>query len=322
MTVYTNFVGIDIGKYEIVVGLHGLKSTHSFANTAEGFDLFYKAYEPLLENTLVVLETTGGYEKLFLKSLLVKEVCVHRANTRHVKAFSQSLGCKGKTDALDALLLARYGYERQDRLPLYRALKDTLETLQSLAGRRLDLNQILVAEKNRLQAPCIPESIKSMCKAMITVIQEQLDQLRTDMQEILTQNPQLREKQEILKTIPGIGEIIASLLVVLLPELGHANRRQIASLTGLAPHPNESGTKIGYRRTKGGRHDVKKILFMAGMAAAHSKSRLGNTYKSMLERGKKKMVALIALMRKIIVIANARIKEYFQRKETLKEASV
>jgi transposase len=316
MSVYTTFIGIDIGKFEVVAGTHGHKLTQTFTNTEEGFKDFFTAYEPLLKDAFVVLETTGGYEKLFLKSLIRKGVAVHRANTRQVKAFIHSLGHKGKTDALDALGLARYGYERHDRLALYKLVENGFqEVLQEIAQRRLDLNQLLVAEKNREQAPTASAFIKNSCNAVIELIQGQLVQVMEEMEKVIKETPELAETREILKTIPGVGDISATMLVALLPELGHVNRRQIASLTGLAPYPNESGTRVGYRCTRGGRQDVRKVLFMAGMAAAHSKSKLGVSYKKMVEKGKKKMVALVAIMRRIVVIANTKIKEYLEKKE-------
>lgn len=309
MALYTHFIGIDIGKFEVVAAVDGSKTIQTFANTQDGFDSFIAAFKPLLKDALIILETTGGYEKLFLKALVKLNIPVHRANTRHVKAFVRSLGNKGKTDALDALALARYGVERHDRLTLYQLPKASLEVLQSLAMRRIDLNRLLVAEKNRLQAPDSSEFVKRSCKAMIESIQQQLHQLIEELKNLIALNPELVKKQKVLQTVPGIGDITSSMLVALLPELGQMNRRQIASLVGLAPHPNESGTKVGYRMTKGGRRHVRNVIFMAAMAAAHSKSRLGDTYRNFIERGKKKMVALTAIMRKLIVIANARVKE-------------
>jgi transposase len=314
---YTNFIGIDIGKFEIVTGLHGSKSVHVYKNTKEGFDAFISDYKDHLTNSsLVILETTGGFEKLFLGLLLKNGICVHRANTRQTKAFTKSLGVKGKTDAIDALTLARYGYERHDRLALYAPMKKPLEALQALTQRRLDLNQLLVQEKNRLQAPETLDWVKESCKTMILHISEQIREVTQEMERQLALCPDLIEKRKILQTIPGIGEITSLQLVTLLPELGLLDRRQIASLVGLAPHPYESGTKTGYRRTFGGRRDVRSILFMAGMAASISKSSLGQKYQSFLERGKKKMVAMVAIMRNIVVIANAKIKEYLSQSPT------
>lgn len=312
MTLYTNFIGIDIGKFEVAVGMHGNSSTQTFENTPKGFKAFYLKWKPLLKKALVVLETTGGYEKLFVECLLEKKISVHRANTRQVKAFIHSLGSKAKTDSLDAKALARYGFERHDRLALYEPLEKSLTLLQNLAQRRLDLNQILVSEKNRSQAPSLHSFIKDSCKTLIDLIQTQLDTVTNEMERVMEQTPLLKEKRRLLEEVPGIGKTISLMLAVLLPELGHLNRREIASLVGVAPHPNESGTKIGYRRTKGGRKEVRNILFMAGLSAAHSKSKLGDKYRKLTKAGKKKMVALVAIMRNIIVIANAKVKEMIQ----------
>ena len=308
MAVYTTFIGIDIGKYESVIGFHDNKSTATFTNDRKGFEAFFKKNKSLLKSVFVVLETTGGYEKLFLENLLKKKIAVHRANTRQVKAFIHSLGSKGKSDSLDALALARYGFERHDRLPLYQPLDKTLSTLQALAQRRLDLNQMLVVEKNRAQAPVADAFVKQKCSEHIDFIQQHLHQITQEMENLIDRIPDLQKKRKTLEEIPGVGKIISLELSILLPELGHLNRRQIASLVGLAPHPNESGTKIGYRRTKGGRQEVRNILFMAGMAAAHSKSKLGDKYRMLTNKGKKKMVALVAIMRNIIVIPNAKTK--------------
>jgi transposase len=318
MTVYTQFIGIDIGKFEVVTASHGSKTSITFPNTKEGFESFITRYDT--KNSLIVLETTGGYEKLFLKALLEKKLAVHRANTRQTKAFIRSLGCKGKTDALDAIALARYGYERHDKLALYQQPENATESLQSLAQRRMDLNQLLVAEKNRLQSPSVTDFVKKSCQALIAAIEEQLQQVIDAMKAIINLHPEILAKKETIQEVPGVGEITAAMLVALVPELGHLNRRQIASLMGLAPYPNESGTKVGYRRTKGGREEAKKVLFMAAMSAAHSKSALGKVYSNMLERGKKKMVALVAIMRKIIVIANAKTRDSLVKQQVVKNA--
>jgi transposase len=315
MTVYQHFIGIDIGKNEVVVGMYGSKSTKTYPNTIEGIKQFFDDYTSFLENSLVILETTGGYEKLYLNHLVEKNISVHRANTRQVKAFIRSLGVHGKTDALDALALARYGCERQYRLAMYRRVDNIFETLKHLAQRRLDLNQLLVQEKNREKAPDLGPLVKQSCLMMIECIKNQLKFVLDEMTRLMHLCPELEEKKTLLQEIPGIGEITSLMLVVLLPECGTMNRRQIASLTGLAPYPNDSGARRGHRCTKGGRQEVRNILFMAGMSAAHSKSDLGEKYRHFLEKGKQKMVALVAIMRKIIVRANAKLKELLLKKE-------
>jgi transposase len=134
--------------------------------------------------------------------------------------------------------------------------------------------------------------------------------LETEINQLIQADPDKQAKQVILQEIDGIGPTTSNSLLALLPELGNVNRRQIASLVGVAPHPCESGKSVGYRQTQGGRQTVRSILFMAAMTAARSKGRLGEFYRKLIARGKKKMVALTALMRKIVVIANAKIRDW------------
>lgn len=313
MQTYLHFIGIDIGKFEVVVASSSDPSISSFPNTPAGFKEFLKDFKPYLKDALVILETTGGYERLFLNGLCNKNIAVHRANTRHVKSFIRSFGIYGKTDAIDAIQLVRYGQERHARLSLYQ-LDVEAEKLKSLVERRMELISMLVAEKNRLGAPAISPFIAKSCLQMIRLLEAQIASVTEALENAVAANSELTEKKEILKTLPGIGDVLSMLLIVLLPELGKLNRRQIASLGGIAPYPRESGTKCGYRRTFGGRPGVKSLLFLAGMSAARSKSALGERYRKMVNGGKKKMVALVALMRKIIVIANARVKEFLLSK--------
>lgn len=309
---YQNFIGIDIGKETFVVGKHSEKITREFDNNLSGFQSFYQTYESVLPTTLVVLETTGGYEMGLLQYLLSNHIATHRANTRKVKYFIRSLGQEAKSDAIDAIGLARYGYERHERLELFIAKDFNQEHLQQLTQRRIDLKKMLVQEKNRQQAPNQSAWVLKSCQAMIEALEAQLKSLDKEIQASIEANPLQQAQQSILETIDGIGPITARSLIALLPELGTINRKQIASLVGLAPYPCESGKKIGYRRTKGGRHDVRAIMFMAAMTASRSKGRLGEFYRQLVARGKKKMVALTALMRKIIVIANARLSEWYK----------
>lgn len=141
------------------------------------------------------------------------------------------------------------------------------------------------------------------------MLTEEIDIITDKINSLIMEDELLKEKKEVLKTIPGIGDIVANELLAFLPELGELDRRKIASLTGLAPRSKDRGTLRGYRRTANGRNCIKPILFVAAMAARNSKTKMKEFYEQMINRGKKKMVALIALMRKIIVIANARIRD-------------
>lgn len=309
MSNYTTFIGIDIGKFEVVVGSHGSKTTQTFPNTSQGVKAFLKAYRASLPQAFVVLETTGGYESLFLDALVAQNIAVHRANTRHVKSFIRSWGKLAKSDALDAQALALYGSERHKTLPLFKKQSEQALKLLSLAQRRQDLVQMQTQEKNRLKSPQSDPFILKSCQLMIQAFTEQIEAITAEIEKLLASQPHWQARREALQEIPGVGPVVSSMLLAYLPELGQLNRRQIASLCGLAPHPNESGQKIGYRRTKGGRQHVRPVLFIAAMAARCSNSPLKAFYEKLIAKGKKKMVALTALMRKILVIANAKLKE-------------
>lgn len=306
---YNNFIGIDIGKLSFVIGVHGYKKVKEYENNPEGIEDFLKDYRSELTNSLIILETTGGYEMRLLLTLCEQGLAVHRGNTRKIKHFIRSLGNGAKTDQLDSKALALYGYERHERLELFKPQSKQALELYELVQRCCDLKLMLVAEKNRLKAPRT-EFVKDSCKLMIDALTKQVALLMTRINEMIESDVLLKEKKKILKEIPGVGEVTANYLLVLLPELGTLNRRQIACLTGLAPVANDSGLHKGYRATGHGRAGVKPILFMAAMAARNSNSWLKAFYNRLIGAGKKKIVALTALMRKIIVIANARIRDY------------
>jgi len=262
-------------------------------------------------HSLIVLEATGGYERDCLDFLLEKDIAVHRADARKVKNFVRSFGQNAKTDALDAKALSLYGYERSERLTLYQKPSDRQKALQSLIERRQDLTQMLVQEKNRYQAP-LNKSLRSTIKPIIKCLEKQLVNVEGLIDKLICECKILTRKKEVLRTIPGFGEITANTVLGLLPELGQLNRKQIASLCGVAPFPRESGGKKQYRRTYGGRRNMRPILYMAAMGAKRKKgSSMEAFFNRLTQNGKRPIVALVAVMRKIIVIANAKIKEAF-----------
>ena len=308
MKVYSNFIGIDIGKASFVTALYGEKQARSYKNTPSGIKLFIKEHLELLPKSLCVLETTGGYEMSVLLTLREQQYSVHRANTRKVKHFIRSYGNDAKTDALDAKALSVYGHERHAQLEIYQPASPLMQELYELVTRRHDLRQMLVAEKNRAKKPGA-QRIKASCQALIEVLSEEMEIITKTVNRLIAQDKVLSEKKKALKTIPGIGDIIANELLILLPELGSINRKQIASLAGVAPKARDSGKYQGYRATGHGRQGVKPLLFLAAMAARNSHSELKPFYMQLIARGKSKMVALTALMRKILVIANARVRD-------------
>lgn len=309
---YQFFIGIDISKNDFSVAVIDENKAQTFQNSLKGFNDFFVTYKNKLLNGLCVLETTGGYEMDLIYFLQSRDCAVHRAHARTIKYFIRSLGHNAKTDNLDALGLARYAQERHATLSIYEA--NPHEKLVKLVQRRIELKQMLVQEKNRRQSPQ-QHDLKKSFDAIIHVLEKQMKEINEKIQEFCKTIYNLSEKIKVLKSINGIGDIIAVELLALLPELGSINRKKIASLGGVAPHPNDSGNKKGYRSTRGGRAGIKPMLFMAAMTASRSKSVLGDFYHHLLKAGKKKMVALTALMRKILVIANAKLRDFLTLNE-------
>jgi transposase len=295
------FIGCDVGKIAIVVFDSASGQTRTIANQPEALARFASE----LDNTcLVVCEATGGYEAALLGALLDAAVPAHRADARKVKAFIRSFGTLGKTDALDAKALARYAQERQALLPRWRARDPDRVVLQALVLTRRDLVQQQLAFSNRRLAPGA-QPVHPYIDDLLDCLARQIKAIEIRIEAILQASQSLKLATSILTSIPGIGPRTAAALIALMPELGSLNRRQAAALAGLAPHPRQSGNSDPYRRTAGGRPEIKRILFMAALSAARHHPKLRTFFLKLTSNGKKPILAITALMRKLIVIANA-----------------
>jgi len=302
-TAFSGFIGCDVGKAEIVIHDSRDGTTTAIANSAKPL----AAFAATLKTTcLVVCEATGGYETVLLNAMLKAKIPAHRADARKVKAFIRSFGIRGKTDAIDARALAQYGRERADKLRLWEKVEVAQGQLQSLVLGRDDLVRQRVANKNRLGAPG-NAAIKPSLTAVIACLSKQITKIEAQIKLLIETNPKLARNAEILTSIHGVGPVVANALQALMPELGTLGRREVAALAGVAPHPNQSGGRDKYRKTIPGR-PIRSILFMAALSASQSQSGLGDFYRKLLAHGKTKMVAMVALMRKIIVIANAKLR--------------
>ena len=305
--IYTNFIGIDIGKFELVLNIYGSKQTYTYSNDIEGLQKLYSELKSKLLNALIVMEVTGGYERLAITYLQQYNIAVHRANGRQVKSFIRSYGIIGKSDNIDAMALALYAKERHPKLELYKPSKQDI--LRKLNGRRCDLVKIRVQEKNRLQAPDSMGLYNSF-KAILEVLDQEIAEIEKKIADIIASDPELQLKIKTLETITGVGKITAHAILAHMPEIGTMNQKQVASLAGVAPHPNQSGVMSGYCRTRGGRRQMRPTLFIAALSVTRSKSSvLGQFYHKLVNNGKAKRCALVAVMRKMVVIGNARIKE-------------
>jgi len=304
-TIPSCFIGCDVGKAEIVVFDSATGRTTKLANDGAVLARFATSVDP---DALVICEATGGYEAALLDALITAGRSVHRADARKVKAFIRSLGILGKSDAIDAKALAQYGRERHDRLIRWQPRDHKRDQLQLLISMRRDLVRQRVAFGNRRQAPGMAP-IEPRLARILAALDAEIAGLDADIDTLINACEPLRQTVAVLRSIPGIGPATAAQITALMPELGTLGRRQAAALAGLAPHPRQSGTTNAYRRTRGGRPEVKQALFMAALAAARHNPSLRNFYQRLKLNGKKPIVAITAVMRKLIVIANARIRD-------------
>lgn len=307
---YVYFIGIDVGKESFDVAGHAAprQKTQRFSNDATGITAFQEAFADFLPHAFVVLEATGGYEASLLGHLVAAGVAVHRATPLQAMHFLRSLRLHGKTDHLDAVGLARYGAERHAELPRYRLPDAGQARLLGCQARRSDLVAMRVAEQNRLVHPRYAGFTKEI-EAMCALLNEQIRSLELEIAALIEQSEELSSRLRILTTVKGVGVQTAYTLLAAMPELGTLTRRQAASLAGLAPHPRDSGSLHGYRATRGGRASVKRAIFMAAMAARRFHPKLKEFYERLVKNGKRKMVALVAVMRKLVVILNALLRD-------------
>ena len=257
---------------------------------------------------LAICEPTGGHEHVLVAELMAAGIACHRVDALKVKAFIRSFGTLAKTDALDAEALARYGQDRWERLSLFQPSDTDRKLLTDLVARREDLVAIKVAEQNRARAPA-SKVVKASCATMLRAIIREIKAIEAEIKALIDKSPQLSAAFRQMQSLPGVGAITATALLAHMPELGTLQRRQAASLAGVAPHANDSGLFKGHRTMRGGRSDVRRLLFLAALAASRAKGPLREVYQRLVANGKKPIVAIGALMRKIIVILNARLRD-------------
>lgn len=306
---YTTFMGIDLSKETFVVAVQPeVAPTVSFPNTPSGVQTFLRRTAAQWPQTFVVLEATGGMKPTCWWRWSSRGGAVHRADPRAASFFLRSLGTRAKTDSLDAQGLARYGAERHAELPRSHLPDATQEQLSALLSRRADLLAMRTAEGNRQQHPRY-RTLAASVEVVLRVLQERITGIEAQVAELIRTSPVLRAKATGMTQLTGIGQQTAQTLLAFLPELGTLPRRTAASLAGCAPHPRDSGTLRGYRRTVGGRAVVKRALFMAAMAARTHHPELRQFSDRLRHNGKPPMVALTAIMRKLIIILNAKLRD-------------
>ena len=299
------FIGVDVSKERLDVAVAPSGESMSFANSEDGIALLADFVKPR-NPEMVLFEATGGWEMNAVNQLATHRLPLVVLNPRHVRDFAKATGQLAKTDAIDARILARFG---QAVRPEVRSLKPLeLRKLDALNTRRRQIVEMLTAEQNRLVSA--PEWVRPDIEELIAILKKRLAAINRDLNKLIRKSPLWREKDKILQSFPGVGPVTASTIIAALPELGSLNRRQIATLVGVAPLNCDSGTHKGKRKIWGGRADIRSVLYMCAMTAARCNPVIRPFYQKLLRAGKPNKVARTACMRRVLVILNAMMRSH------------
>jgi transposase len=300
----SKYVGIDVSKARLDIFVSGDNEIWATSNDEEGFQSILERLHPITP-ALIVVESTGGLEISLLVALYTAGLPVALVNPGRVREFAKSTGLLAKTDKLDARLLARFA--EAVKPPLTQLPSEAEQLLSDLMGRRCQLIEMLTAEKNRLGT--VRKPARPRIEKHIAWLEDELVGINQEINQFIQQSPSFKQKDNILRSTPGVGSVTAATLISDLPELGKLDRKEIASLVGVAPFNNDSGRHRGKRRIKGGRESVRRVLYMAALTAARCNPMIKSFYERLLKMGKEKKVALIACMRKLLTILNAMVRD-------------
>lgn len=294
-------VGIDVSKDRLDVHLR--PGSEAFAVPRDGAGLValcdrLKARAP----ALVALEATGGYETVVAATLAGAGLPVVVVNPAQVRSFARALGKRAKTDPIDAAVIAHFA---EATTPEVRPLPDAAtQMLADLVARRRQIVEMMGSERQRLRRMTLPRVRRSIDR-LIRALEKELADLDHDIDDAVRGSPAWREAEDPLSSVPGVGPIVSRSLLAELPELGTLDRKKIAALAGLAPFTRQSGTWKGRSFIAGGRTAVRTVLFMAALVATRHNPVLKDFYQRLLQAGKPKMLALLAVARRLLVILNA-----------------
>ena len=295
-------IGIDIAKHKAdVYDLQRQKhQTIEAENYTEWVDALAKD-----KPDIVVMEATGGYERILAGFLGAAGIPLAIVNPRQVRDFAKAINQLAKNDKIDAQIIARFA--EATKLEATPLVESATQALQDLMARRRQLVAMRVAESNR-EAQAIHPRVKKDITAMLKFIEKQLAKLDDDLDHEIKNCPAWREAENLLTSVTGVGKITARTLLSEMPELGQANRGEIACLAGLAPFDDDSGRYRGQRHIRGGRSQVRRVLYMACVSAVRSNPRIRSLYLRLRENGKSAKMALVACMRKMLLILNSILK--------------
>lgn len=297
------FVGVDVSKAHLDVAVRPTGEAWREGNEEAGRSALVERLREL-SPTLIVLEATGGYEAGLLALLAAAQLPVVVVNPRQVRDFAKATGRLAKTDALDAEVLALFAERVR---PEVRELpSEAAQELEALLSRRRQILEMLTAERNRLGTA--RASVKADVQEHIRFLQKRLGGVDAELDQRIRQSPLWRAREDLLRSVPGIGPVVTRTLIAALPELGRLTHKQIAALVGVAPLNRDSGTLRGRRTVWGGRAGVRGALYMAALVASRYNELIRSFYQRLLSAGKPRKVALVACMRKLLIILNSMLR--------------
>jgi transposase len=297
------FIGIDVSKGKLDVAIRPAQQSFILSNDEEGFAEIIKRLKDI-EVELIVLEATGGLQIPVVSALMEKGFPVTVVNPRQVRDFAKAMGILAKTDRLDANVIASFGERIR---PEVRKMKDEEhQLLSALMVRRRQLVGMITQEKNRLGVA--QRHVKKSIEKTIELLQKQLKEIDDELEKEIKNSPIWREKDELLRSMPGVGPVLSKTILFELPELGTLNRQEVAALAGVAPFNYESGKYNGKRIIWGGRARLRAVLYMSAIAAIRCNPKFRNFYQKLRGSGKKPKQAIVACMRKMITTLNAMMK--------------
>lgn len=300
-----SFIGIDVSKQLLEVGVHQSNYHYRCPNDPKEFPTLISELISL-RPARIVLEATGGLERPLLQALQTIGLPVVVINPRQVRDFAKALGLLAKTDRLDARVLAHFAASVQPPVSPIKTLQDT--ELDALMGRRNQLSEMLVAEKNR-RGSAATKTTRDDIKEHIEWLEERLKEIDEKLKQQLQCSAVWQRKDQILQSVKGIGFVTSMSLLADCPELGQLNRHQIAKLAGVAPLNRDSGKHRGTRHIYGGRAQVRGKLYMATLTAIRFNPVLKSFYERLVDNNKLKKVAIVACMRKLLTIINAMVRD-------------
>ena len=297
-------VGVDTGKTQLDIYIRLLDIYFTVENNDGGIKHAIKTLKkhPI---TRVTIEATGRLEHPFIMACAQANIPFVVANPVNIKRFAGAIGQKAKTDKLDAQLIAHFG--EAIKPPLSSLKPEQMRLMSDLLSRRRQLMDMQTMEKNRSQI--MPKTISSLIKPILTALKNQIEKVDLKLQKLIKECDEYKVKNDIIQSVPGVGNVVAFNLLSDMPELGCVNNKEAASLVGVAPFNRESGAYQGKRMIRGGRPKIRTAMYMAMVSAIQCNPKFKAIYHRLVAAGKPKKVAIIACIRKLIVIINSMVRD-------------